>query len=496
MPSSKCARASSTNCEVYLYTPSTLCVDGYSISPAYKPYIKNYTLTVPFSTSSVTISASVNNASEASLSGTGAKDLKVGSNTFTVTCTAANGAPSSSSYSLTITRSPASTVSTLSSLSVDGYSLTPAFSASVKQYSLIVPFNITSANISASPADTKATVTGTGLHDLSYGENNISVTCTAESGAQTQYSINIYREVSYTDIKRISGSNRFETSISAAEEFKSVKGIDKFTAVIIASGDNFPDALSSSALSSACEAPVILTNRNYDESAIEYVRQNLIDGGKVYLTGGTSILSSNWEQQLGGSYNVLRLRGPNRYITNLAVLEEFARYSGSEGFSEGLMVCSGSTFPDSLSAAATGIPVMLTNGRLSEDQKTLIASNGITKFYICGGDGAVPSSVESALKEYGEVVRLGGADRYETSSIIAQYFASDSATAAISSGENFPDALSAVPLCVETGSPLFLVNSSNTKYASSYFDSGEHSDLYIFGGTGVISDSIVFNVLC
>ena len=61
----------------------------------------------------------------------------------------------------------------------------------------------------------------------------------------------------------------------------------------------------------------------------------------------------------------------------------------------------------------------------------------------------------------GNVIRLGGADRYETSRIvanemIAQLGAGWDNTALIATGKDFPDAIAASPLSVSAGWPIFL----------------------------------------
>lgn len=82
----------------------------------------------------------------------------------------------------------------LSSLSVDGYTLTPTFSSDNTDYSLIVENDITSVNVSAGLIDGNATVSGRGSHSLSVGNNVINITVTAENGDIKTYVINITRK--------------------------------------------------------------------------------------------------------------------------------------------------------------------------------------------------------------------------------------------------------------------------------------------------------------
>ena len=86
---------------------------------------------------------------------------------------------------------PKSTNNNLSALSVDGTSVS-GFSAGTVTYNL-GNTNASSISIGATAQDAKATVSGTGTKNLSYGANSFKVTVTAESGAKKDYTINITR---------------------------------------------------------------------------------------------------------------------------------------------------------------------------------------------------------------------------------------------------------------------------------------------------------------
>lgn len=82
----------------------------------------------------------------------------------------------------------------LSGLSVSGYSLTPGFSGSTTNYSLIVSKDTSSVTINASAVAGTSSISGTGTKSLEYGANNIVVTCTAQNGTKKDYILNITRE--------------------------------------------------------------------------------------------------------------------------------------------------------------------------------------------------------------------------------------------------------------------------------------------------------------
>ncbi|MCI9149179.1 MAG: SH3 domain-containing protein [Lachnospiraceae bacterium] len=82
----------------------------------------------------------------------------------------------------------------LKSLAVDNCNLTPAFSGSVTQYSLIVGENTAAVTIQASPVAGTSSVAGTGTVNLNHGHNSVKVTCTAQNGTAREYVIDIVRQ--------------------------------------------------------------------------------------------------------------------------------------------------------------------------------------------------------------------------------------------------------------------------------------------------------------
>ena len=82
----------------------------------------------------------------------------------------------------------------LSSLSVTGYTISPAFNKNTTSYSLTVPNDVSSVTVNATKESAKATLTGTGNKNLSVGANNISVVVTAENGNKRTYTITVTRQ--------------------------------------------------------------------------------------------------------------------------------------------------------------------------------------------------------------------------------------------------------------------------------------------------------------
>lgn len=100
-----------------------------------------------------------------------------------VTITVGNKTTSSS------TKKDLSSDNTLSSLSIDGVNLEPAFNKNTTSYNVNLEAGVTKINVKAAPNDKSAKVTGIGEIEVSEGNNNIEVVVTAENGSTKTYTI-------------------------------------------------------------------------------------------------------------------------------------------------------------------------------------------------------------------------------------------------------------------------------------------------------------------
>lgn len=82
----------------------------------------------------------------------------------------------------------------LSSLSVSGQELTPSFSGSKKDYTIVVGADVSTIKVSAKAVASTSTVSGTGNYTLEYGDNTIKVTCVSQSGSSRTYNITVSRK--------------------------------------------------------------------------------------------------------------------------------------------------------------------------------------------------------------------------------------------------------------------------------------------------------------
>ncbi len=302
--------------------------------------------------------------------------------------------------------------------------------------------------------------------------------------------------------KRIGGGDRYETAAKIALN----NGSNRF--VVLASGENFPDALSSNYLAQQTGGGSILLTRHnaLPQATLSAMRQ--LGTQTVYVMGGTAAVSEQVVNELKntpqyypggeatvgqGKLEVIRLGGANRYETNkkanefAAALFQFSNPVGRTNLTYGesskltALLATGQDYADALALgpATTGtfrgnLPLVLTQGNaLSATAKSQLANFGIQQVVLAGGANAVSSAVETELTGMGiKVLRIDGADRYETATKVADFeLLPDTATPTsdgglgfdsfaeqiyLATGQKFADALAAGPLAGGYETPVLL----------------------------------------
>lgn len=299
-----------------------------------------------------------------------------------------------------------------------------------------------------------------------------------------------------SNVGRIYGMDRFETSINVSNNFSS----GTVENVIVASGNNFPDALAGSVLSKKLNAPILLVDKSLSGSkdSINYIRNHLDIKGTVYVLGGQASISEeyvNYIRSLGFN-NIKRLGGINRFDTNKVIVESMNAASKTP-----LVIVNGNNFPDALSissiAGIKGYPIILSNqNSLPDEVKGKISEIQPSSVYIIGGQGSLKDSIISEVKalvpsiEDNKIIRIWGQDRYETSLNICKYFNLNTDTVVIANGENFPDALSGSALAAKLQAPILLTNGRDIGTQKSYIDTTNYKNKIILGGKGAVSDDV------
>ena len=181
-------------------TLKSLTVSSGTLSPTFSASTTSYTVSVPYSVTSLTVGATVNN-SEASVTGTGSKNLSVGDNKINVVVT--SGDKTTKTYIVTVTREK-DTVNTLKSLSLTDCTLSPTFSSSTTSYTCTVANSVTSTTVAAATTSSVATLTGTGSKTLNVGDNTLNIVVTSQSGSTKTYSVKVHRKSNDANLSSLS----------------------------------------------------------------------------------------------------------------------------------------------------------------------------------------------------------------------------------------------------------------------------------------------------
>ncbi|MEO7290408.1 MAG: cell wall-binding repeat-containing protein [Terrimesophilobacter sp.] len=164
-------------------------------------------------------------------------------------------------------------------------------------------------------------------------------------------------------------------------------------------------------------------------------------------------------------------------------------------------ISNGLDFPDALSAApaaamGAGPLLLVTPTQIPAQVKAEIIRLAPAKIVVTGGSGVVSDSVFTKLSALAPaVVRVGGADRYETSRMVAaaSFPAATTTTAFVSMGSMFPDALSASAAAGSLSAPVILVNGLDTqvdKATSDLLQVLGVTKVFITGGTAVVTPGL------
>ena len=307
----------------------------------------------------------------------------------------------------------------------------------------------------------------------------------------------------FSGVKRLYGNTRYDTAIEASNFYKQIYNktydvydqilpTDHFRTVIVANGENFADALAGSYLAAVLRAPIVLVSKSTENKVVSYIKNNLDTYGSVVILGGENAVSKSFEQKLS-AYDVERLGGANRYLTNIEILKFV------EGGKTDLIVCSGLNFADALSASSLKLPILLVGNSLTKDQIAYLKKCDIENIYIIGGTAAVSKNVEDQLKQFDSAPeRIFGSTRYETSIAVARrFFGNDAETAVLAYGQNFPDGLSGSPIASALREPIILAKNDNNviNNIAAYTKSAGIKKAIVFGGSGLISDANVKKII-
>lgn len=199
-----------------------------------------------------------------------------------------------------------------------------------------------------------------------------------------------------TDVERIGGQDRYETSVKIAEKLGTP------AKAVIASGEGYADALSAGPAAAINGMPILLSRAGSLPDTISNYLKAHSQITQTYVIGGTASIS---DSILNSLPSAKRLGGQTRYDTNVAVLQEFA---SSFNFSNIYAALGdgplGNEFADALTGGALAAknrnPLVITGKTISSATASFLKEKGLTNstLTVLGGTASIPDSVASDIK--------------------------------------------------------------------------------------------------
>ena len=307
------------------------------------------------------------------------------------------------------------------------------------------------------------------------------------------------------DGDRIEGHDRIETAIEASKDLYP----GGTNAVVLANCERYTDVLTANPFAVQEKASVLFT---YLDKLPEKTLREIERLGvkKIYISGGYEAVSKKVVDQLRDrGYEIYRFDGENRYDT----ARKIAIKMREKGNTKVVELASGENYPDALSMTSMAVkdnaPILLTKkDSIPMYTKKALAEWDIETVKIAGLNEAISKEVEKQIDKGFSIVkgnkedsniydgalsvlRYGGANRYETSTVIAAATYPESRTGVYATGENFPDALVAGNYAGIKKAPVLLVKrDSLPSVVKQYNENSNIRRAVVVGGVNAISDYV------
>lgn len=296
-----------------------------------------------------------------------------------------------------------------------------------------------------------------------------------------------YAQETEMEVTRISGANRYETAVKISQaSFK------ESPVAIVASGENFPDALVGGTLAVQLDAPILTVQKNAaPQIVIDEI--NRLDVETIYLLGGANTITPAVENELAKHVtDVVRIAGTDRFETSWAIAgvrqHLHQQQTGTQIGGDLVSYASGSIFADAL-AAAPFVGQIIEGIEPDVIIESLILAKpdaNIDGFRVFGGENAVPSQTK---------LRVAGSNRYATAVEIAKLYPKELGTdieyVVLADGTNYPDALAAASM-MSGGKHALLLTSPKmlSTETRNYLKDNGIKNVIIVGGENSVSKAV------
>lgn len=320
-------------------------------------------------------------------------------------------------------------------------------------------------------------------------------------------------------VKRIFGDNRYETAIKIADEVAQENNIDftqgdRFNSVLLASGNNYPDALAGAPLANQVGGPILLLDSTPEASTVtwEYIRTHVKINGNVYILGGTGVIPYTFTKYLlsmgFSAENIHQIGGKDRNETSLLIAQQLANKQ------KNVMLVSGNNFNDALTVASAAvyenIPVLLVpESGLTPEQKSFCDLQS-------GGVLAIGNITTVIGDSYSKAIGIFGTNVYDTNALWVAVILKNQPKVFLATGDDYPDALAGALLAGQVNEcPIIFTHKNYLDQETikglnwvSYYDKQNlttknaegqtvvlpavnYPELIVLGGPGAVSDNVV-----
>lgn len=273
---------------------------------------------------------------------------------------------------------------------------------------------------------------------------------------------------------RISGANRYDTAVQVSKAV-----FDKSYYAILASGENFLDALPASTLANAFGAPILLVQKSSVPKET-YAELDRLKVENVYILGGKATVNESVEKALKAKgYEVQRIGGKNRYETSELIFKELLEFTTIDE------IAVASNEADAVSSSGLRgdkIALILINDKAPSD---FVKSLEVKKTCL----GGTNSISESTYKAIGSSKRIAGSNRFATALKIAE--ASNKPNVIVVNGYNFVDAFTGSVYAYKKEADILLTqDKALNQETGDYIQKLNPKEITIIGGKNSVSEDV------
>ena len=297
---------------------------------------------------------------------------------------------------------------------------------------------------------------------------------------------------------RLAGATRYDTA-AAISKATFQPGVD---AAFVVSGLNFPDGLAAGPAAAAMGGPVLLVPPSGPIPASVTAELTRLHPTKIYVVGGTVSVSAATATTLGGIAPVQRLAGADRYATAAAVATAIFNTVLADTPLPRVYVASGANFPDALAAGPTashfGGALLLVppSGTLPTSVKNALNTLKPVRIVVVGGTASVSDAIKAQLaatRPTAIISRVAGSDRYATAAAPSGQLRDRDADGLRGLRRELPrrDGRQCRGRLHRRPDPARPDRQSCRRRPAPSWPAWLPDDLFVLGGTSVISDTVV-----